>query len=425
MRQAVGPFNVLSSNAQWDAGRPPCAAWIRTGNNVTQQFLSFGARPDVVSLAGGLPAPELYPMEAVRAATDRALTRHGPAALEYGAVEGLPALRELIAQRVSAETGGRFTPDHVLLTTGAMQGLDLLGKVFIDAGDTIVVQCPTYLGALDAWRARVPTYARLDWDLRAPGFSAALRRAKFVYTVPNYSNPTGVLVSQSHRAALLDQVLERGTWLIEDDPYHVLQFDAPAGRSILHHCVSRSAGDYAGPVIYLGTVSKSLVPGLRVGWIIAEPNLIQTLALVKQSTDLSSSLFTQAVTFELLQGDVDREHAKVAVAAYRQRRDALCRAASQRLGAWLEWEVPSGGMFVWMHAKNDAIDTNELYRFALDEKVAFVPSSVFDFSGEDRFAMRVNFTRVAPDVLVEGVERLARAIVRYLEAAPGARQRAA
>ena len=409
---------MLNPQRTPNSTRPAFTGWIQSGNNVTQQFLAFGGRADVVSLAGGLPAAELYPLQAIQAATERALARHGAAALEYGAVEGLPALRQLIAERVSLETGGCFTAANVLLTTGSMQGLDLVGKVLIDEGDLIVAQSPTYLGALDAWRPRKPVYEKLDWALADPAQDDKLNRAKFVYAVPNYSNPTGVLVSQESRAALLEKIMAAATWLLEDDPYHAMQLDGPSGKSMLGHYVSSHPElkniPYTGPVIYLGTVSKSLVPGLRVGWAIAEAGMIQTLALAKQSSDLSSSLLTQAITLELLESGFDYEHAKTTVAAYRIRRDALCNEAALRLSQWFDWETPVGGMFVWMRAKSQAINTTDLYRFAVEEKVAFVPSEVFDFTGEDRFAMRINFTRSGPELLVEGIRRLELAIGKYL-----------
>lgn len=410
-------------NGRMGRGRPGCAQWLKSSNNISQQFLAFGGRADVVSLAGGLPAAELYPVEALQSAAHRALETHGPSALEYGPVEGFPALRQLIAARAAAETGGVFTAANVLLTSGSMQALDLIGKVLVDAGDLIVAQSPTYLGALDAWRPRGPVYRKLDWDSHEAGFHEALAKAKFVYAVPNYSNPTGVLVSQDRRAALLDKVLAAGTWLVEDDPYNSIQLDGPPGPSILGHCVARSQGPYDGPVIYLGTVSKSLVPGLRVGWIIAEAAMIQNLALAKQATDLSSSMFTQAVALDLLERDFDRHHAQTIVPLYRERRDALCREASLRLRDWFEWDVPAGGMFVWMRAKGQGIDTDELYKFAVEEKVAFVPSSVFDFTGHDRFAMRVNFTRNSPQAIGEGVRRLERAIGNYVSSRPQLQRR--
>lgn len=406
------------ANAKASTTRPQTAAWLRSSNDISQQFLAFGGRADVVSLAGGLPAAELYPVAEVQAAAQAAIARHGATIMEYGPVEGLPALRQLIAARASAETGGTFTAANVLLTTGSMQALDLIGKVLVDPGELIVAQAPTYLGALDAWRPRAPSYRPLDWTLTDPDFDATLARAKFVYSVPNYSNPTGVLVSQERRIALLDKVLEAGTWLVEDDPYLSIQLDGSPGPSILSHSVARSTrpGPYDGPVIYLGTVSKSLVPGLRVGWVIAEAGMIQNLALTKMASDLSGSLLTQAIALELMEREFDHQHSRSIVPVYRERRDALLREANARLADWFEWEVPVGGMFVWMRSKGDAIDTDALYKFAVEEKVAYVPSSVFDFTGENRFAMRVNFTRSSPEVIAEGVRRLARAIEHYLSA---------
>jgi 2-aminoadipate transaminase len=395
--------------------RVPFAGWLGHTNTITQQFLAIGGQPDMVSLAGGLPAAELYPVEAIRVAADRALTRWGSAAMEYGPVEGLPALRDAIAQRLRAQTGRAFGAENVLLTTGAMQGLDLVGKALVDAGDSIVAQFPTYLGALDAWRPRCPTYEKLEWnELERPGFDATLGRAKFVYAVPNYSNPTGVLVPQVQRSALLEKVLASGTWLLEDDPYHALQFEGESGPSMLACAAARSNGPYQGPVIYLGTLSKSIAPGLRVGWAVAEIEMIRMLALAKQSTDLSSSIFTQAVALDLIERDFDLEHARKIVPVYRQRRDALCAEASMRLAEWFEWDVPPGGMFVWMRARDPRIDTDALYEIALQEKVAFVPSSVFDPMGKHRSSMRLNFTRGSPEVIKEGVRRLETAVRRYL-----------
>jgi 2-aminoadipate transaminase len=407
------------SQAHTSTDLRPFSQWVRASNNVTQQFLAFGGRADMVSLAGGLPAAELYPLDAIKEAAAQALDRWGSAALEYGPVEGFPALRQAIAERMSRAAGRMFGVENVLLTTGAMQGLDLLGKVLIDPGDLIVAQFPTYLGALDAWRPRQPRYEKLTWELDRPGFDAALRQAKFVYAVPNYSNPTGVLVPPALRAALLAKAVAAGTWLVEDDPYLPLQYDGPAGPSILAtHAAQHPGTAYDGPVVYLGTLSKSVVPGLRVGWVVAAPKMIQLLALAKQCSDLSSSMFTQAVALQVLESGLEPVQVAKVVACYRERRDALCRAAAERLGEWFDWEVPPGGMFVWLRARHAGIDTNELYRFALEEKVAFVPSSVFDPDGALRTALRLNFTRTPPDVAQEGIQRLERAVRRYLATQP-------
>jgi 2-aminoadipate transaminase len=398
---------------------PRYARWLQSTNNITQQFLAIGGRQDFVSLAGGLPASELYPIELMREAMDRALTRWGSHALEYGPVEGFPALRDAIARRMSRMTGRRFAVDNILITTGAMQGLDLMGKVLLDPGDLVVAQFPTYLGALDAWRARQPVYEKLTWDLDRPGFDEALRRAKFAYAVPNYSNPTGVLVPTPARQLLLEKVVEAGTLLVEDDPYLPLQLDGAPGPSIL--AIDSAMGEqapYRGSVVYLGTLSKSVVPGLRVGWLVADPELVQTLAVAKQSSDISSSMLTHALALEFVDSTFEELHAPKVVAVYRERRNALLHAAEEYLSDWFEWDVPPGGMFVWMRARDgtDApvINTNDLYAYAVDEKVAFVPSSVFDFEGRLTTAMRVNFSRSSPEVIAEGVRRLRRAVERYL-----------
>ena len=260
------------------------AQWMSRSNNITQQFMDLGVK--TISMAGGLPAAEFYPVEAIAAAAQQAIGRWGPSMLEYGPIEGFPALRQHISERISRQTGRTFTADNVLLSTGSMQALDLLGKVLIDPGDRIVAQFPTYVGALDAWRPRLPLYDLIDWSDQGRTTVDSLRKAKFVYTVPNYSNPTGALVPAHSRQVLLEKVIQAGTWLVEDDPYLPLQFDGESGPSILAlHGRMEPDGPYDGPVIYLGTLSKSIVPGLRVGWTVASNRMIRALALAKQSSN--------------------------------------------------------------------------------------------------------------------------------------------
>jgi 2-aminoadipate transaminase len=394
---------------------PEFSRWLSNSNDITQQFLAIGGMADFISMAGGLPAAEFYPTEAISNSAVNALSRWGASALEYGPVEGFPALRQHIAERMSKKTGRKFTPENVLLTAGAMQGLDLVGKVLIDPGQKVVAQFPTYVGALDAWRPRSPAYEPLDWSIDGNASPDRLRSAKFVYAVPNYSNPTGVLVPTSERQALLDKVIEAKTWLVEDDPYATLDYDGKAGPSILElHGNMEPNGAYSGPIIYLGTLSKSIVPGLRVGWVIAAPSMIGALTIAKQSSDLSSSMLTHAIALDLLESGLEERHVPEIVEQYRRRRDALCRAASADLAEWFEWEVPPGGMFAWMTARDPKFNTDRLYSHALAGKVAFVPGSVFDPAGKLHSAMRVNFTRNTPDKLKMGVARLADATRHYL-----------
>ena len=316
---------------------------------------------------------------------------------------------------MAAATGGTFRPEHVLLTTGAMQALELVGKVLVDPGERIVAQFPTYMGALDAWRPRAPRYQHLKWDPAHPNPDSVLRDSKFVYAVPNFSNPTGVLVPQAHRVALLERVLRTGPWLVEDDPYHVLQLDGPAGPGLLDLDVAaRGSTPYDGPVVYLGTLSKSIAPGFRVGWAVAEPEMIRMLALAKQSSDLSSSMFAQAVALQLLEERFEDGHVPLIVDLYRGRRDAMYQVVTRELGEWFTGDKPSGGMFIWLEARDPGFSTDALYPYALEERVAFVPSSIYDPDRRLSTAMRLNFTRNAPDVMAEGVARLSRAIRRYL-----------
>lgn len=394
---------------------PEFSPWLSNSNDITQQFLAMGGMPDFISMAGGLPAAEFYPTEAIAKSVTNALSRWGASALEYGPVEGFPALRQHIADRMSQQAGRNFTPDNVLLTVGAMQGLDLVGKVLINRGEKIVAQFPAYVGALDAWRPRSPAYEALDWSIDGNTSPDRLRGAKFAYAVPNYSNPTGVLVPAFERQALLDKVIEAKIWLVEDDPYATLEYEGRSEPSILElHGKMEPGGAYDGPVIYLGTLSKSIVPGLRVGWVVAAPRMIGALTIAKQSSDLSSSMLTHAIALDLLETGLEVRHVPGIVEQYRRRRDALCKAASVDLAEWFEWEVPPGGMFTWMTARDPRLNTDRLYSYALAEKVAFVPGSVFDPAGKLHSAMRVNFTRNTPEKLEIGVARLAGATRRYL-----------
>jgi 2-aminoadipate transaminase len=394
---------------------PEFSSWLSNSNDITQQFLAIGGMSDFISMAGGLPAAEFYPTEAIANSAGNALSRWGAAALEYGPVEGFPELRQHIADRMSQNISRSLSPDNVLLTVGAMQGLDLVGKVLINPGEKVVVQFPTYVGALDAWRPRSPVYEPLEWSVGGNTSVESLSRAKFVYAVPNYSNPTGVLVPTLQRQALLEKLIKAKTWLVEDDPYATLQYDGATGPSILElYGNMESDCAYNGPIIYLGTLSKSIVPGLRVGWVVAAPDMIRALTIAKQSSDLSSSMLTHAIALDLLQSGLEDRHVPEIVEQYRQRRDALCMAASDKLAEWFEWEVPPGGMFAWMTARDPNLNTDHLYSYALAEKVAFVPGSVFDPTGKMQTAMRVNFTRNTPEKLQTGVVRLAEATRRYL-----------
>jgi len=400
----------------------PTAKWLSHTNDVTATFLAAAQIPDLINLAGGLPDPSVWPVEPLAQLSQEVLRDDTAAALGYGPVPGLPQLRNALAQRFSTDQL-RLTADNILVTTGGTQALAAVAEALIEPGQAIAVQTPTYLGALDAWRARVPRY--LPMALEAPEFDPrpAMRDAQFAYTVPNFSNPSGRLVDVAQRRALIEAARDTGCWLVEDDPYGGLFYDAPALPSMLALSAEGSGpgssceGPYDGPVIYLGTVSKELAPGLRIGWAIAAPEMITALAAAKQGMDMFSSGICQMITTRAMERGLLESCQEAQVALYRARRDAFCAALETHLSPYFTWEVPTGGMFVWAKSTVPGLDTDALMQRGLAEGVCVSPSSVFDPAGQDRTALRLNFTLNPPDRLEAGVARLARATKALLQEA--------
>lgn len=389
------------------ARRPKFANWLAESNDVTQMFLSAGQIPGLINMAGGLPDPSTWPVSDLSVLAASAVADHPREALAYSPIEGLPGLRDLIAARFSA-SGLRLSRENVLITTGGMQALDLIGKVLLDQGGLIAAQTPAYLGALDAWKPRYPTYRPMR--LEASDFNpvAAMSGAQFAYTVPNFSNPTGRLVGVEDRHALVTAAASAGTWLIEDDPYGTLYYDSTP----LPRMLTLSGKDetvYDGPVVYLGTLSKELAPGFRIGWAIAAPDMIRALVGAKQASDMCSSGLSQRITQDAFAAGLPERVLPGILALYRARRDALCAAMERHLGELFEWEKPTGGMFVWATARDPALNTDALLREALAHGVCITPSSVFDPEGRNCRSVRINFTLNAPEKLEEGVRRLAEA----------------
>lgn len=388
--------------------RPPFARWLETTNDITSTFLAAGRIPGLINMAGGLPAPELYPAEDIAEIAHDAILRHPQDTLGYGPVGGLPELRDALAKRFSSPAL-RLTRENVLVTTSGMSALDLVGKVLLETeGSVIAGQFPTYLGAIDAWRPRAPLFRNMS--IEAPDFDAvaAFTGAQFAYTVPNFSNPTGRMVGAATRQKLVEAAHQTGVWLVEDDPYGSLLYEGdPLPRMIELSARSCGSDPYRGPVVYMGTVSKEIAPGLRIGWIIAAPELIDALAMAKQGSDMCSSGVTQRIALGAFEtGLIEKIHPAV-IDTYRNRRDALCAALAEHLGAGFDWEVPTGGMFVWAVAKDPSFDTNRLLPHAMAAGVCVAPSSAFDATGSNRRALRINFTLNEPDKLAEGIRRLA------------------
>ena len=387
--------------------RPSFAKWLDDTNDVIKVFLAAGQIPDLINLAGGLPAPESWPVEALSELAGQAVLENTNGVLNYSPIDGLPELRDAIAARYS--TGHlKLTRDNVIITSAGTQALGLAGTVLLEEGQKVACQTPAYLGALDAFRSRRPAYVPMDLTANDLDLEAAFEGAQFGYVVPNFSNPSGRLVEMDQRHALLEAAEKTGIWLIEDDPYAGLFYEGEPLPSLLEMS-ARGDTTYQGPIIYMGTVSKELAPGLRVGWVIAAPEMIAAMTAAKQGSDMFTSGLTQQVVLSAMQKRVTKDTQSKTVALYKQRRDALVAAMEDHLSAHFDWEVPTGGMFIWATAKDPDLDTNALMRTGLDYKVCISPSSVFDPMGQDRRSARINFTFNPEDKLTEGVKRLAAA----------------
>ena len=388
--------------------RPAFAKWLEDTNDVTATFLAAGRVPGLINLGGGLPDTSVWPVPELAELASAAISKHATETLAYTPVAGSPKLRDLIAERFSGD-GVKLTRDNVLITSGGAQALGLLGTVLLEEGAVIAAQAPTYLGALDNWRPRRPRYRPMRLDSNDLDPAKLMTGAQFAYAVPNFSNPTGKLVDTATRQSLVDAAHDTGTWLIEDDPYGALYYDAPPLPRMLNLSAEKSRDPYGGPVIYLGTVSKELAPGLRIGWVIAAPEMIKALSTAKQGADMCTSGLCQQITHDAFATGLADDMLPDILALYRARRDALCAAMDAHLGELFDWERPTGGMFVWATAKNPELNTDHLMQVSLDHGVCISPSSVFDPEGRDRRSVRLNFTFNAEDKLATGISRLAEA----------------
>jgi 2-aminoadipate transaminase len=365
-------------------------------------LFAVASRPDVVSLAGGMPYVQDLPTEHVLDVVTSVLSERADVALQYGAGQGSPRLRERLAS-LMAEEATSADPEDLVVTTGAQQALDLVGKVLIDPGDLIAVEAPAYVGALSAFSAYEPRYLQIDLDddgMVVEQLEEALVRGdrpKFVYTVPNFHNPAGVTMTRERRERLVALCGEARVPIVEDNPYGLLRFDGeplPTLRSLDPH-----------NVIYIGTVSKVFSPGVRVGWAVAESGVLQRLVLAKEAADLCGSQFTMLVTEGYLDGEAWRPNLERLIATYRARRDAILAALAERFPADAAWTHPGGGFYVWVTLP-EYFDTPALLAAAVERKVAFVPGTAFYPDGRGRRQMRLSFSYPTEERIVEGVRRL-------------------
>ena len=392
-------------------------------SSIIRELLKLTQRPEVISFAGGLPAPEVFPVARFEEACHRVLQTQSAAALQYGPTEGYRPLREYIVGHM-ARYGILASVDNVLVTSGSQQALDLISKLLINRGDRILVESPSYVGALQAFDLMGAEYVTIPIDddgLQTCEMERALRSGpKFMYILPNFQNPGGVTLSRSRRDELVALSDKYGIPIVEDDPYGQLRYEGEHQPPLVVLDRINAAQDDAyqmGNVIYLSTFSKVLAPGLRLGWIVAPPEVIARLSQIKQSTDLHTSSFAQMVAFEVAREGFIDEHVKLIRRVYKERRDTMLQALDDFFPPDVSWTRPQGGLFLWV-TMPAGVNSRRLLDLALRQNVAFVPGEAFFPSGDTGSHMRLNFSNAQPEQIREGIRRLSIAVAHELEHRP-------
>ncbi|WP_439823016.1 PLP-dependent aminotransferase family protein [Deinococcus marmoris] len=384
----------------------------RMNASAIREILKITQQPDIISFAGGLPAPELFPLEEVRQATNAALDRYGPAALQYSTTEGHPPLREWIGNRAGIPAA------NVQIVTGSQQGLDLLGKILISEGDTVLVEAPTYLGALQSFQPYGPSYVQMPTDdggIDLDALEAILRTtpAKLLYAVPNFQNPTGRTLSAERRRRLVELTGQYGVLVIEDDPYGQLRFTGEAAPS-LYELGLEYAGDVnANHVIYCSSFSKTLVPGLRDAWVQAAAPIISKLIQAKQGADLHTPTLNQMIVTELLDEVLPRQIERVRK-AYGERAALMLGHIEEEFPGGVDFTRPEGGMFLWITLPGQIDSTKMLVR-ALTRNVAYVPGNPFFALGGGENTLRLSYSNATPEQIERGIKALGETIREALD----------
>ena len=385
----------------------PATPWVlarradKMNPSVIREILKVTERPGILSFAGGLPSPKTFPVEAFAAASEKVLRQDGPAALQYAASEGYAPLREMVA----AMLPWKVDPAQVLITTGSQQGLDLAAKVLVDSDSRVLVETPTYLGALQAFAPMEPEVVGVDSDdegLRVDDLADKAAGARFLYILPNFQNPTGRTMTEARRAALSRRAAQLGLPIVEDNPYGDLWFDAPPPAPL--------AARNPDGCLYLGSFSKVLAPGLRLGFMVAPAAVYPKLLQAKQAADLHSPSFNQRMIVEVMKDGFLARHIPTIRALYKSQRDAMLTALQRHMqGLDVTWNAPAGGMFLWARLPR-GMNATELLPHAVGQGVAFVPGAAFYADAPDARALRLSFVTATAEQIDIGVATLARSI---------------
>jgi 2-aminoadipate transaminase len=368
-----------------------------------REILKITQQPEIISFAGGLPSPLTFPVDEMKAAFDKVLTENGKVALQYGPTDGYLPLRQWIADSLSTN-GAKIIAEQVLMTSGSQQALDLLGKVLIDEGSRVLVETPSYLGALQAFSVYRPEFKSVDTDehgLVPSSLDAVAEGARLLYALPNFQNPTGRTLSTERRLELVETCARLGLPLIEDDPYGALSYK---GDPLPKMVAMNPEG-----VIYMGSFSKVLTPGIRLGYVVAPLPLVRRLELAKQAADLHTSQLTQMVVHEVIKDGFLQRHIPKIRTLYGDQCQVMLDAMAQHFPAGVEWTKPEGGMFIWVELPKH-IDAMKLLEEALAQKVAFVPGSPFYANEPQTNTLRLSFVTVPPERIRAGIEILGKLI---------------
>nr|WP_206203466.1 PLP-dependent aminotransferase family protein [Thermococcus sp. M36] len=383
-----------------------------------RELLKLVETGDVISLAGGLPAPETFPVEIIKDIAAEVLTHHADKALQYGTTKGFTPLRLALAKWMENRYGIPTSKVEIMMVAGSQQALDLIGRTFINRGDIVIVEGPTYLAALNAFKYYEPEFISIPMDdegMRVDLLEEKLeelrrqgKRIKFVYTVSTFQNPAGVTMSLERRKRLIELADEYDFLIVEDSPYSELRYSGEPIPPIKHF-------DDEGRVIYLGTFSKILAPGFRLGWIAAHPHFIRKIEIAKQAVDLCANTLSQVIAWKYVEdGHLDRHIPKI-IEFYKPRRDAMLEALEEYMPEGVRWTKPDGGMFIWVTLP-EGIDTKLMAEKAIRKGVAYVPGEAFFAHRDVKNTMRLNFTYVPEDVIHDGVKRLAGVIEEEIRA---------
>ena len=377
-------------------------------SSVIREILKVTMRPEIISFAGGLPSPETFPIERMKAAFDTVLSRQGKVALQYGPTDGYGPLREWIAQSLSTPDN-RIAMEQVLMVSGSQQALDLLGKVLIDEGSKVLVETPSYLGALQAFSVYQPEFVSVPTDddgLLPQEVDRIADGARLLYALPNFQNPTGRTMPVERRLQLVETCARLGLPLIEDDPYGALSYrNEPLPKMVTMN---------PDGVIYMGSFSKVLTPGIRLGYVVAPVPLIRKLEQAKQAADLHTSQLTQMVVYETIKDGFLSQHIPSIRTLYANQCQAMLDAMAEFFPAGVTWNKPEGGMFIWVKLPAH-IDSMQLLEEAIEHHVAFVPGAPFYANEPEKNTLRLSFVTVPPAKIREGVEKLAKLIAAKMQ----------